>query len=101
MAQRVEKSGDKAYEGKTNALWRFAMSQPERNNLIDELLRKTEQGRVQDWNERLASVARLTGIDLTRVAWSKPPRFVATDIADECRRTGREEEFVRAVNDLP
>lgn len=76
------------------------MSQAETNNLVDELLRKTGDGRVQDWNERLAAVARLAGIDISRIAWSKPPYFVAQDIADECRRTGRDPEFAKAVHNL-
>jgi len=76
------------------------MSQAETNNLVDELLKKTEQGRVQDWNERLAAVARLAGVDVTRVAWSKAPRWVAIDIADLCRREERLTDLAKIVHEL-
>ena len=40
----------------------------------------TRNGRVQDWNERIAEIARLAKVPLERINWSKAPTFVADHV---------------------
>ena len=46
------------------------------------LVESTRAGRVQDWNERLAEIARIAGLPLEQVTWGKAPVMVAFSLIE-------------------
>jgi len=64
--------------------------------LVPKLLAATEKGRVQDWVERLAEVAREAGLRIDSISWQGSPNAVAHNVVDFAVRRQREEKL-RAV----
>ncbi len=47
-----------------------------------ELLNATKDGRITDWVERLAQVAREVGVRLYEINWNQTPQLVAQDVCE-------------------
>ncbi|MBX9949460.1 MAG: hypothetical protein K2Y39_09855 [Candidatus Obscuribacterales bacterium] len=59
------------------------------NALAKQLLEVTSKGRVSDWIERIAVVARELGLSLAAINWNRSPECVAMDVSDKADRSGR------------
>ena len=56
------------------------MSGEEYRELHDLVVEATREGRVTDWVERIAEIARLAGIRLEMINWDSSPWIVAGNI---------------------
>ena len=48
--------------------------------LKQNLLKATEEGRVQDWIERIAKIAKKANISLYNICWQGPPVVVVDNL---------------------
>ena len=54
--------------------------------ISQRILEETRKGRVQDWLERIAEVARLSNVKLESISWSRAPEHVAIDLVETSKR---------------
>jgi len=66
-------------------------------SLSKDLVAVTEEGRVQDWIERMAVIAREAELPLARIKWQGSPNTVAHDIARISYSMGKIEELKKIV----
>ena len=52
----------------------------EREELREQIIAMTKDGRVQDWVERIADIAREVGLDLSSISWQGAPVEVAIEV---------------------
>jgi hypothetical protein len=54
--------------------------------IVNGMLKKTEEGRVADWVERLYHLVKPVGIDATQIYWGGSPASAAWSIYEEADR---------------
>ena len=65
--------------------------------LQEEILNVTREGRVQDWNERIADIALMANVRLEYINWNSSPLNVAREVVEYCGLRERLEELKRVV----
>lgn len=61
------------------------------------LTQTTEPGRVTDWNERIAEIARLTNCKMCLIAWTEAPSYVAYSVTKYFDVRGKLHELNDAI----
>ncbi len=64
-----------------------------------DLLDATREGRVQDWNERIADIAQEVGLKLEHINWNGSPAVVASKIVQMCKGQFKNFDELKAVID--
>ncbi len=67
--------------------------------LADLIIDKTKDGRVQDWNERIADIARETDVKMEAINWNGSPQCVAVNVVNTIWRYIRNFDKLREVLD--
>ena len=76
------------------------MNGPERAELMQALVKKTEEGGVQEWVERIAAVARRAGAPMDQVSWQGSPSTVAFNVVETSVRYRFAEKLKAEVEKL-
>jgi predicted DsbA family dithiol-disulfide isomerase len=74
------------------------MAREEQNKLHELLVETTKEGRVGDWNERIANIAAYAGLTLSRIDWEGSPHMVAHRVVDYADRQGMLDALRRKLN---
>ena len=95
----MQSQEDKSKERMANLL-RPSM-QPQKSNstqqLRADLIAVTKDGRVTDWNERIALLAYKAGLSLEHIAWEGSPHMVAHRVVDMATRFGHMQLLIDVV----
>ena len=67
--------------------------------LRKDLLDITRDGRVQDWNERIAEIAREAGLKPETINWNGSPDVVASSVIHTYRRLHKSIEKIKQIID--
>lgn len=65
----------------------------ERPELREKLLKKTQEGPVDQWVNRMGLVAKALGLDLADICWQGSPRIVADGVAQYAINKGKGKEL--------
>ena len=69
----------------------------ELTDIIRQLADKTEPGRVTDWVERIAHIARVIELPLAEISWNRAPLDVSIDVARQANIMGKIEPLITAI----
>lgn len=58
-------------------------------SLYIDILEATQEGRVSDWNERIARVAQAAHLDISSIRWCGSPADAAFSVVEEARVSGK------------
>ena len=63
----------------------------DQQQLARAIIAKTREGRVQDWNERIAALVQQAGMDTASINWNAAPNIVALSVAGTIPRIQAED----------
>lgn len=67
----------------------------ERQELREMLLKKTQEGPVDQWINRMGPVAKVLDFDLADICWQGAPRIVADGVAQYAINKGKGKELFK------
>lgn len=69
--------------------------------LVTAITDATREGRVQDWVERIAVIARKADAPMDRIVWAESPHSVAWKLVEQMKARGTLPRLIAAVAEYP